>query len=204
MAGSLYVVTAPSGAGKTTLVRGLLARDSFVQLSVSHTTRAPRPGEMDGREYHFIGVDAFERLRDQGGFLEWAQVHGNYYGTSRQWLESRMAAGQDVLLEIDWQGARQVRALFPAAIGIFILPPSVEELERRLTARGQDAQDVIARRVAGAREEMRHVGEFDYVIINKELQVALDDLAAVVRAERLRQSAQRQRAPEFFAFLEQD
>ncbi len=204
MAGSLYVVTAPSGAGKTTLVRGLLARDSFVQLSVSHTTRAPRPGEMDGREYHFIGVDAFEQLRDQGGFLEWAQVHGNYYGTSRQWLESRMAAGQDVLLEIDWQGARQVRALFPAAIGIFILPPSVEELERRLTARGQDAQDVIARRVAGAREEMRHVGEFDYVIINKELQVALDDLAAVVRAERLRQSAQRQRAPEFFAFLEQD
>jgi guanylate kinase len=201
--GTLFVVSAPSGAGKTTLVKMLMERDPQVRHSVSYTTRAPRPGEQDGREYNFIDISTFAAMRDRGDFLEWAEVHGNFYGTSRVWLTEQMAAGSDMLLEIDWQGAQQVRRLFPEAVTIFILPPSVAELERRLRGRGQDAEDVIQRRVAAALGEMRHVGEFNFVIINNDLQVAAEDLAAAVRAARLRVACQRARQPEMFRFLEQ-
>ena len=204
MPGTLFIVTAPSGAGKTTLVSGLLERDPLVRLSVSYTTRAPRTGEIDGQHYHFIDVPAFRALRDKGEFLEWAEVHSNYYGTSKRWLEEQMRAGRDILLEIDWQGAQQVRKVFPKAVGVFILPPSVEELERRLRGRGTDSEDVIARRVLGARGEMRHVAEFDYVIINENLPAAIEDLVAVVRASRLRYANQEARQPAFFHYLEQD
>ncbi len=204
MPGTLFIVTAPSGAGKTTLVSGLLARDPLVKLSVSYATREPRAGEVDGTHYHFVDVPTFRTLRDQGEFLEWAEVHSNYYGTSRAWLEAQIAGGNDILLEIDWQGAQQVRKVFPKAVGVFILPPSLEELERRLRGRGTDSEDVIARRVLGARGEMRHVAEFDYVIINEDLPVALEDLVAVVRASRLRYANQEARKPEFFHYLEQD
>lgn len=204
MPGTLFIVTAPSGAGKTTLVRGLLERDRQVQLSISYTTRAPRSGEQDGREYHFVDVPTFRALRDRGEFLEWAEVHGNYYATSKVWLKEQLAAGRDTLLEIDWQGAQQVRKAFPDAVGVFILPPSAEELENRLRGRGTDSDEVISRRLLGARGEMRHVGEFDYVIVNNELHEALDDLVAVVRAARLRYANQHLRHPQYFAFLEQD
>ena len=204
MPGTLFIVTAPSGAGKTTLVSGLLERDPLVRLSVSYTTRAPRTGEVNGQHYHFIDVPAFRALRDQGEFLEWAEVHSNYYGTSKRWLEEQMRAGRDILLEIDWQGAQQVRKVFPKAVGVFILPPSVEELERRLRGRGTDSEDVISRRVLGARGEMRHVAEFDYVIINENLPAAVEDLVAVVRASRLRYANQEARQPAFFHYLEQD
>jgi guanylate kinase len=204
MAGNLFIVSAPSGAGKTTLVNMLLERDGVIQLSVSFTTRAPRPGEQDGREYHFIDVPTFMAMRDQGDFLESAEVHGNHYGTSRRWIVEQMAAGRDVLLEIDWQGAQQVRGLFHGCIGIFILPPSVEELERRLRGRGQDSEAVIARRVAAALDEMRHVSEFDYVIINNKLPEAIEDLQTVVRATRLRTAAQLDRQRALFSFLEHE
>lgn len=204
MPGTLFIVTAPSGAGKTTLVSGLLERDPLVRLSVSYTTRAPRTGEVDGQHYHFIDVPAFRALRDKSEFLEWAEVHSNYYGTSKRWLEEQMRAGRDILLEIDWQGAQQVRKVFPKAVGVFILPPSVEELERRLRGRGTDSEDVISRRVLGARGEMRHVAEFDYVIINENLPAAIEDLVAVVRASRLRYANQEARQPAFFHYLEQD
>lgn len=200
-AGSLLVVSAPSGAGKTTLVRLLLEQDPQVRLSVSYTTRAPRPGEVEGSAYHFVDVPTFLSMRDHGEFLEWAEVHGNFYGTSRSWLEARMAEGQDVLLEIDWQGARQVRSLFSEAVGIFILPPSIAELERRLRGRGQDSEEVIARRVAAALGEMEHVGEFDFVIINNDLHLALEELRAAVKASRLRFQRQRARNPDVFRFL---
>jgi guanylate kinase len=199
MAGNLYVVAAPSGAGKTTLVRMLLATEQAPQLSISYTTRAPRPGEQDGREYHFVAVDRFNSMISAGEFLEWAEVHGNYYGTSQKWIADQLAVDHDVLLEIDWQGAQQVRTLFPKAIGVFIMPPSMEELTRRLTGRGTDSADVIARRLAAAQDEMRHVGEFDYVIINDSLEQALDDLRAVVRASRLNLNAQRARHADLFA-----
>lgn len=204
MPGTLFVVTAPSGAGKTTLVRNLLARDPQLQLSISYTTRAPRAGEQDGREYHFVDVPTFRELRDRGEFIEWAEVHGNYYGTSRLWLKAQLEAGNDTLLEIDWQGAQQVRKFFASAVGIFILPPSVEELENRLRGRNTDSDEVISRRLLGARGEMRHVAEFDYVIINNQLQAAIDDLVAVVRAARLRYATQHLRQPLYFEFLEQD
>ncbi len=201
MAGHLYIVTAPSGAGKTTLVRMLLENDSGIRLSISYTTRVPRTGEQDGREYNFVTMDAFRAMVARSEFLEWAEVHGNCYGTSRPWIEAEMAAGRDVLLEIDWQGAQQVRRLFPEAIGVFVLPPSMAELERRLTGRGTDSAEVIARRLAAAREEMRHVSEFDYVIINDDLQQALGDLLSVVRASRLRLQAQRDRHTGLFQSL---
>lgn len=199
MAGNLFVVAAPSGAGKTTLVRLLLEQEAGISLSVSFTTRTPRPGEQDGRDYHFVDAAAFREMIARQEFLEWAEVHGNLYGTSKTWISERMASGNDVLLEIDWQGARQVRSVFPAAIGIFILPPSHEELTRRLTGRGSDSADVIARRLAAAEAEMRHAGEFDYVIINDILEQALDDMRAVVRASRLTLAAQRARHAGLFA-----
>ena len=201
MTGHLYIVAAPSGAGKTTLVRMLLERDSEIRLSVSSTTRAPRTGEQDGREYQFIDVQQFLDRVSQGEFLEWAEVHGNYYGTSKRWIEAEMAAGRDVLLEIDWQGAQQVRKAFPKAIGVFILPPSMEALKARLSGRGTDSAETIARRIAAARDEMRHVDEFDYVIINDDLQQALDSLLAVVSASRLQYTIQRQRHSALFATL---
>lgn len=204
MPGTLIIVTAPSGAGKTTLVRGLLARDPKVQLSVSYATRAPRADEADGRDYHFVDSARFRQLRDRGEFLEWAEVHGNYYATSRVWIRERMAAGCDIVLEIDWQGAQQVRKVFPDAVGIFILPPSFEALEARLRGRGTDSDDVITRRLLAARSEMRHLGEFDYTIINNELHEAVDDLVAVVRAARLRCANQRARHAAYFETLEQD
>jgi guanylate kinase len=202
--GTLFIVSAPSGAGKTTLVRMLTEHDAAIQLSVSHTTRSPRPGEQDGREYHFVGISAFAAMRERGDFLEWAEVHGNFYGTSRLWLEERLQAGQDVLLEIDWQGAAQVRRAFPGAVGIFIMPPSAEVLASRLRGRGTDSDDVIARRLAAAVAEMRHVGEFDFAIINNDLQVALEDLLAAVRASRLRLSCQQSRHPEVFRIFDQE
>jgi len=201
MAGHLYIVAAPSGTGKTTLVRLLLENDPGIRLSISYTTRAPRSGEEDGREYHFVGVPDFLAKIGTGDFLEWAEVHGNYYGTSKTWIEAEMAAGRDVLLEIDWQGAQQVRKVFPAAIGIFILPPSLVELERRLSGRGTDSPETIARRMAAARDEMRHMGEFDYVIINDDLQQALGDLLSVARASRLSFKSQSQRHAALFANL---
>lgn len=201
MSGKLYVVAAPSGAGKTTLVRLLLDSEPGVHLSISYTTRAPRPGELDGREYHFVDLATFRAMMARGDFLEWAEVHGNFYGTSKVWIGDQLAAGHDVLLEIDWQGAQQVRAVFPEAIGVFILPPSMEELTRRLTGRGTDSAEVIERRLAAAQAEMRHVGEFDYVIINDGLEQALDDLRAVVRASRLDLAGQRVRHAALFARL---
>lgn len=201
MSGKLYVVAAPSGAGKTTLVRLLLDSEPGVHLSISYTTRGPRPGEADGREYHFVDVATFRAMMARGDFLEWAEVHGNFYGTSKVWIADHLAAGHDVLLEIDWQGAQQVRTAFPEAIGIFILPPSMEELTRRLTGRGTDSTEVVERRLAAAQAEMRHVGEFDYVIINDGLEQALDDLRAVVRASRLDLAGQRARHAALFARL---
>lgn len=199
--GVLFIVSAPSGAGKTTLVRGLLERDPQIGLSVSHTTRAPRPGEVDGVAYHFISVERFEAMREAGDFLEWAHVHGNFYGTSRRWLDERLNDGHDVLLEIDWQGAQQVRAQFPEAVSLFVLPPSFEALAQRLTGRGSDAPDVIERRLAAAREEIGHLREFDFVIINNILSQALDEMVAVARAARLLRSSQMARNPEFFQSL---
>ncbi len=201
MSGQLFIVAAASGAGKTTLVRQLLAREPDIRLSISYTTRAPRPGEENRREYHFVSEAQFQAMIAADDFLEWAQVHGNYYGTSKRWIVTERAAGRDVLLEIDWQGAQQVRRVFPDAIGVFILPPSMEELTRRLTGRGTDSAEVIARRLAAAREEMSHVGEFGYVIINDDLQTALSDFVAVVRANRLLLETQRLRHPELFARL---
>jgi guanylate kinase len=204
ISGTLFIVSAPSGAGKTTLVGRLLQDDAQVRHSVSFTTRAPRPGEQDGREYNFIAVQRFLAMRERGEFAEWAEVHDNFYGTSRTWLEQRMKEGCDMMLEIDWQGAQQMRRQFPEAVSIFILPPSIAELERRLRGRGADSEDVIARRVAGALGEMRHVAEFDFVIINNDLDIALGELKAAVCASRLRFPRQRARLPDVFRFLEQD
>jgi guanylate kinase len=191
--GNLFVVAAPSGGGKTSLTRALLERERAIMLSVSYTTRPPRPGEKAGVDYHFVTPERFEALKAAGEFLEHAQVHGNWYATSATWLQRQIEAGGDVLLEIDWQGAAQVRKLIPASVHIFILPPSLASLEERLLRRGQDDKDTIARRLNAAREEIRHCGEFDYVIINQEFASALDDLSAIVRASRLRSAQQRER-----------
>ena len=201
MIGHLYIVAAPSGAGKTTLVRLLLENDTGIRVSISSATRAPRPGEEDGREYHFVDVPSFVEMIRHGDFLEWAEVHGNYYGTPKHWIAAELKAGHDVLLEIDWQGAQQVRKAFPKAIGVFILPPSLEALEERLSGRGTDSAETIARRMAAARDEMRHVDEFDYVIINDDLQKALGNLKSVISASRLQYATQRQRHSELFATL---
>jgi len=182
--GRLFVVTAPSGAGKTTLVEALMRADPSLKLSISYTTRAPRPGEKDGADYHFVGDDAFRAMRSRGEFLESAEVHGNRYGTSKGVITAALAKGEDLILEIDWQGAQQVRAIYPDCVGIFILPPSIEELERRMRARGQDSDAVIRRRLDNARGEMEHAGEFDYAIINKDFQTAQRELAEIIRKER--------------------
>jgi guanylate kinase len=183
--GNLFVVVAPSGAGKTSLVEALLKRESNIRLSISYTTRAPREGEQNGREYHFVDKPAFEAMIAAGDFLEHANVYGNYYGTSKRWIEEQISGDHDVLLEIDWQGAAQVRKLFPSVVGIFILPPSLDELRRRLQARGKDSPEAIERRMASAREEISHVLEFEYIIVNERFESALDDLTAIVRAARL-------------------
>ena len=190
MTGNLYIVSAPSGAGKTSLVKALLEADPAVHLSISFTTRNPRPGEVDGRDYFFVQKEAFLEMEKNGEFLESAHVHGNHYGTSKQWIEDEREKGNDILLEIDWQGAAQVRKLVQEAVGIFILPPSIEALRQRLTGRGQDSMDVIERRVSAAREEMAHMREFDYVIINDNMEEAKRDLASVVRSERLKLARQ--------------
>ena len=198
MHGLLFIVTAPSGAGKSSLVNAVLADDQGLALSISYTTRAPRPGEANGREYHFVDRAAFQRMLDAGEFLESAEVHGNYYATSQKQIAGERAAGRDVVLEIDWQGAEQVRRIFPEAIGVFILPPSLGELERRLRARGKDSDAAIRRRLAAAETEMSHAAEFDYVIINNEFEEARRDLVAVVRASRLTLERQSARHPELF------
>ncbi|MCS7101268.1 MAG: guanylate kinase [Burkholderiaceae bacterium] len=199
--GNVFLVVAPSGAGKSTLVNALLARDPAIALSISYTTRPPRPGEVDGREYHFVSVAEFEARRARGEFLESAEVHGNFYATSRPWIEERLREGRDVLLEIDWQGARQVKQVFRDAIGIFILPPSIEALEQRLHKRGQDAPAVIARRLLAAGSEIAHAPEFDYIVINEDFERALADLAAIVTAARLRYASQAARHHALFVQL---
>jgi guanylate kinase len=193
MTANLFVVVAPSGAGKTSLVAALLERDPNIRLSISHTTRAPRAGEEHSKHYHFIERAAFEAMIASGDFLEHANVYGNYYGTSRKWIEGELKGEHDVLLEIDWQGAAQVRKLFPRMVGIFILPPSLAELRRRLEGRGKDSAETIARRMASAREEISHVLEFEYIIINESFDSAVADLVAVVRAARLSRERQRGR-----------
>ena len=190
MSGNLFIVCAPSGAGKTSLVAALLKADPGIRLSVSYTTRNPRPGELDGREYHFVTKQKFAEMTQAGAFLESAQVHGNYYGTSQDWITAQRAAGADILLEIDWQGAAQVRKMIPDAIGIFILPPSFESLISRLNKRAQDPPDIIARRITAAREEISHVSEFNYVIINDKFDDAARDLSSIVRAQRLLAASQ--------------
>jgi guanylate kinase len=192
-AGCLFVIAAPSGGGKTSLVNALLAREPGIRLSISYTTRAPRPGEHEGSHYHFVDPAKFEALKAAGEFLEHAHVHGHWYATSATWLAAQVAAGQDVLLEIDWQGAGQVRKLLPESVHIFLLPPSLAVLKERLERRAQDPPGVIERRLAGALEEMQHWEEFDYVIINQDFATAVDDLAAIVRAARLKVSRQRAR-----------
>jgi guanylate kinase len=199
--GNLFMVVAPSGAGKSTLVNALLAQDSAIALSVSHTTRPPRPGDQNGREYHFVSVDEFKARRARGEFLESAEVHGNFYATSRVWIEERVQAGGDVLLEIDWQGARQVKAVFPESIGVFILPPSIEALAERLRKRGQDSESVITRRLLAAGSEIAHAPEADYVIINEDFDLALRQLTAIVTATRLRYGSQAARHHELFGAL---
>ncbi|WP_283147954.1 guanylate kinase [Silvimonas soli] len=199
--GTIFVVTAPSGAGKTTLVAALLAADQQIQLSVSYTSRPARAGEADGKDYHFVDRAEFERMIAAGDFVEWAEVYGNYYGTSKQWLESVIDDGRDILLEIDWQGAQQVHKLFAESVGVFVLPPSIETLEARLRARGKDPEEAIQRRMSKAREEMGHVGEAQYVIINEHIDDAVRDIISVVRAERLRGERQAIRHAELVASL---
>jgi guanylate kinase len=191
--GNLFIITAASGAGKTSLLEALLVQDAQIRRSVSHTTRLPRPGEVNGEHYYFVNEAQFLEILSVGGFLESADVHGAKYGTSQSGVDTGLQAGYDVVLEIDWQGAAQVRNIYPQAISIFILPPSVETLAERLNNRGQDSVEVIAKRLAAAREEMRHVVEFDYVTINDTFEVALQDLTAIIRATRLKAQMQLQR-----------
>jgi guanylate kinase len=200
--GNLFVVAAPSGAGKSSLVKALLELDARLQVSISHTTRAPRGQEQDGREYHFVDPAVFQGMVMAGDFFEWAQVHGNLYGTSRAAIETRIRGGEDVALEIDWQGALQIKRLFPNAVLIFILPPSWQELQQRLTRRGEDRPDVIAERMSNARLEVAQARHFDFVIINALFETALFDLKAIVHAQRLKYSAQRRSKAAVFAALD--
>ncbi|WP_298195781.1 guanylate kinase [Ferrovum sp.] len=188
--GQLFIVTAPSGAGKSSLIAALLKQDPRVRLSVSHTTRAPRQGEIDGQDYHFVSRTTFSTLRTENQFLEWAEVYGNYYGTARRSLEDLQNRGFDVILEIDWQGARQVRQFYPESLGIFILPPSLETLRHRLQGRGKDDPETIEKRLSLAQDDLSHENEFEYAIINADFDEALRDLAAVLRAARCRRACQ--------------
>ena len=197
--GNLFVVVAPSGAGKTSLVDALLKSEPNIRLSISYTTRPPREGEEHGREYHFIERARFEKMIAASDFLEHANVYGNYYGTSRRWIEEQISGDHDVLLEIDWQGAQQVRKLFPDVVGIFILPPSINELRRRLKTRGKDTDEAIEKRMASAREEISHVLEFEYIIVNERFESALEDLIAIVRAARLSRVQQSHRLSKLIA-----
>lgn len=199
--GNVFMVIAPSGAGKSTLVQALLERDRLLRLSVSWTTRTPRAGEVDGREYRFVSVAEFHRMREQQALLEWAEVHGNFYGTPRGFIDETCQQGLDILLEIDWQGARQVRQRYPNAIGIFVLPPSIEALAARLKARGKDEDHVIERRLMAAGSEIAHAPECEYVIINQDFSIALEELAEIVRAARLRFACQAARHADLFAQL---
>jgi guanylate kinase len=200
--GTLYIISAPSGAGKSSLVKALLeSAGDGLALSVSHTTRAPRPGEVDGSDYHFTSIERFRAMVAAGSFLEHAQVFDNFYGTSRSAVESQLAAGHDVILEIDWQGARTVRARLPDTVSLFVLPPSRAALAERLAARGQDDAQVIARRMRDAVSEMSHYDEYDYLIINDLFDQARDDLAAIIRARRMRLAPQAQRHAALLASL---
>ncbi|MFA5702534.1 MAG: guanylate kinase [Advenella sp.] len=199
--GNVFMIVAPSGAGKSSLVNALLKNDTDIELSVSCTTRPPRPGEENGREYHFISLEEFQALKENNDLLEWAEVHGNYYGTPKTFIKQAVAAGKDVLLEIDWQGARQVRQQFADVTDIFILPPSIEELRIRLTRRGQDKPDVIARRLLAAGGEIAHAPECEYVIINNDFEVALHELKQIIATARLRYTAQAARHEKLFADL---
>ena len=199
--GNLFVVAAPSGAGKSSLVKALLELDSHLAVSISHTTRAPRGQEQDGREYHFVGEPEFRAKIAAGDFFEWAEVHGNLYGTSRQAIQARLQRGEDVVLEIDWQGALQIKQLFPHAVLIFILPPSWEELRQRLLRRGVDGDAVIETRMANARLEVAQARHFDFVIINALFETALFDLKTVVHSQRLKYAAQRRNKSQVFAAL---
>jgi guanylate kinase len=199
--GNLFVVAAPSGAGKSSLVKALLELDSHLSVSVSHTTRAPRGQEQAGREYHFVSPTEFQVMIDRAEFFEWAEVHGNRYGTSRLGIEARLMAGEDVVLEIDYQGALQIKQLFVHAVLIFILPPSWQELEQRLTRRGEDGPAVIARRMVNAHEEVAQARHFDYVIINSLFETALFDLKTVVHSQRLKYAAQRRAKSTVFSAL---
>lgn len=199
--GSLLIVVAPSGAGKTSLVRHLLGARKGVRLSVSYTTRPPRPGERDGIDYNFIDTPDFERRREAGEFLEWARVHSNYYATSRAWIEDQIDAGEDIVLEIDWQGAAQIRKLFPDAISVFIAPPSLDVLRERLTARAQDSAEVIEARLQAARGELKHAGDCQYVIINQDFGDACQALCAVLDTARCRFANQRLRHGPIFDAL---
>jgi guanylate kinase len=190
MRGTLYIVAAPSGAGKSSIVNACLARDPNIRLSISFTSRAPRPGERHAEHYHFVSAEEFGRMVAAGDFFEHALVHGDWKGTARQSVEPQLAAGKDVLLEIDWQGARQVRRQVPDAVSVFILPPSREALQQRMRARGQDSEVVIAQRLAAAREEMSHYTEFDYVIVNEVFGTAVDEMCAIFTASRLRREPQ--------------
>jgi guanylate kinase len=190
--GNLYIISAPSGAGKTSLVNALVSSESGIAVSISHTTRPMRPGEVDGVNYHFVDQPTFTRMIAENRFLEFAQVFDHYYGTSRDAVSRKLGEGIDVILEIDWQGAQQVRTLIPGAIGIFILVPSLADLERRLKLRGEDSDEVIARRMRDAMSEMSHYHEYDYLIVNQNFDQALADLRAIVRASRLRTAVQRQ------------
>jgi guanylate kinase len=190
MSGNLFIISAPSGAGKTSLVNGLLVNNSQIDLSVSYTTRAPRSGEVNGKDYYFVTREQFLTMAQHGDFLESAEVYGNLYGTSQSWIKRETLSGRDILLEIDWQGAAQVRRLLPQTISIFILPPSFQALEARLKGRGQDSEEVIAQRLHAAQEDISHIAEFDYVIINDKLDMALLQLNAIVVAAGLRRAPQ--------------
>ncbi|MEK7779088.1 MAG: guanylate kinase [Pseudomonadota bacterium] len=188
--GDLFIISAPSGAGKTSLVKSLLQSDLGLNLSISYTTRLPRSSEVDGEDYHFVSRETFQRMLNNGEFLESAEVYGNFYGTSEKWIHEKISAGQDIVLEIDCQGAKQVQRIFTRSIGIFILPPSLEALAMRLNSRGQDDPEVIQKRLAAAREEVSHIHDFDYIVINNQLEYALHELVCIIKAERLRKHRQ--------------
>lgn len=199
--GNLFILSAPSGAGKSSLINAMLGKHADMQLSVSHTTRAPRAGEQDGVHYHFVSVDTFKQLIADGVFLEWAEVFGNYYGTSKAAIAEQLAKGIDVFLDIDWQGAQQIRPQVPGVISVFILPPSVTELEKRLQGRGTDSAEVIAKRMQQARSEISHFPEYDFVLINDDFQQCLAQFEAVVLAARQTLAKQQQKQQALFASL---